>query len=102
MAAGVAAHVAHVGCRRRLLVVRGASAWEPPGACWGHSTRQGGETGTAWLLPGPQQVAPGLPSCWESGQRVGSLLPVTGGGFGGSARAGFLSFLLLFFSALAV
>lgn len=92
--------MAHAGCRRRLLVVRGRSAWEPPGA--GRGDRHSVETGTAWLLPGPQQVAPGLPSCWEAGQRVGSLVQVTGGGFGGSTRAGFISFLLLFFSALAV
>lgn len=90
---------------RRLQASSACRAWQKrvgtPG-CWGHSTRQGGETGTAWLLPGPQQVAPGLPSCWEAGQRVGSLVQVTGGGFGGSTRAGFISFLLLFFSALAV
>lgn len=72
VAAGVAAHVAHMACRRRLLVVRGGSKWESPGAgVTAHG--RAGRPGTTWLLPGPQQVAQGLPRCWEAGQRAGRL-----------------------------
>lgn len=67
------------GCPRGSHGLQASSAccaWRKhvgiPG-CWGHSTWQGGETGHNVAPAWSQQVAQGLPRCWEAGQRAGRL-----------------------------